>query len=177
MWSEPYSVIKWVFVEQSGDLFPGVLGMFRGVSAIHLDEKGRMAMPTRYRDKLRQDSNNQMILTIDTDEPCLLLYPLSIWENIEKKIEALPSFNKMTRRIQRLLLGHATEIELDAQGRILLPPSLRDFAELQKNVVLVGQGKKFEIWNEETWNTLRKDWLQGSERNENIPEELQTLSL
>ncbi len=87
-----------------------------------------------------------LVATIDTDEPCLLIYPLDEWTIIQQKIEALPSFHPMTRRIQRLLIGHATDLELDANGRIVVPPLLRDYAGLQKQSILLGQGKKFELW-------------------------------
>lgn len=91
--------------------------MFRGVNKINLDAKGRMALPARYRDQIADCCENQLVVTIDTETRCLLLYPLPEWETIEKKIESLPSFNPAARRIQRLLIGHATDLELDASGR------------------------------------------------------------
>src|SRR5579863_5520761 len=120
------------------------LNMFRGVNAINLDAKGRIVMPTRYRERLQQEAQGCVVLTIDTEEKCLLLYPLTAWEDIENKLASLPSFNQAARRIQRLLIGHATETELDSNGRILLPPLLREYADLTKTAMLVGQGKKFE---------------------------------
>lgn len=152
--------------------------MFRGVNAINVDDKGRLAIPTRYRHRLQAERDGQLILTIDTEERCLLLYPLLEWEVIEKKIEALPSFNQAARRIQRLLLGHATEVELDNHGRILLSPPLREYAHLQKNVMLVGQGKKFEIWDETHWQATRSDWIkEGVMGAGPLPPELEALSL
>lgn len=152
--------------------------MFRGINPINLDPKGRLAMPTRYRDQLRRDCHGHLVATIDTESHCLLLYPLHEWEIIEQKIQALPSFNRVTRRIQRLLIGHATEVELDSQGRLLLPQTLRDYAHLNKEIVLVGQGKKFELWDEKAWHAHRQAWLQEeSERGEEIPAELQDLAL
>lgn len=154
--------------------------MFRGINAINLDAKGRMALPTRYRGGLEEDPRKQLVVTIDTEERCLLLYPFAAWEAIERKIESLSSFNQVTRRIQRLLIGHATEVELDSQGRVLLPPLLREYADLDKKVVLVGQGKKFEIWSQVTWETKREAWM--AEANNlgiagTIPDELQEVSL
>lgn len=147
--------------------------MFRGITAIQLDIKGRMAMPARYREQLLAKST-RLILTIDTESPCLLLYPFNEWEMIERKIEELPSFNGATRRIQRLLIGHATELEMDSSGRILLPPLLRDYAMLDKRIILVGQGKKFELWDEQKW----ADWLaEESEKTADLPTELQSVSL
>lgn len=152
--------------------------MFRGINAVNMDAKGRMAVPTRYRDRIAQDSNNTLVLTIDTEEHCLLLYPVPAWEAIEAKLSDLPSFNQAARRIQRLLIGHATELELDSQGRILVPPLLRARGELEKKVILLGQGNKFEIWSEELWNQRRDNWLtQEGDDGDELPEELQSLSL
>ena len=105
------------------------------------------------------------MITIDTEEACLLMYPLVEWEKIEEKLQALPSFNPATRRIQRLLIGHATEVDLDGQGRILLPPVLRDHAKLDKKVVLIGQGKKFEIWSEDQWQASCQQWMDEGDTN------------
>jgi MraZ protein len=117
-------------------------------------------------------------LTIDTEEKCLLLYPLAAWEEIESKLAALPSFNPAARRIQRLLIGHATETELDTHGRILLPPLLREFAALNKRAMLVGQGKKFELWDDQLWQERRAEWLdEESQSEDDLPEEVKSLSL
>ncbi|CAM4415576.1 MAG: Transcriptional regulator MraZ [Legionellaceae bacterium] len=152
--------------------------MFRGITAINLDPKGRMVMPTRYRDRL-EIQGGQLVITIDTESPCLLLYPLKEWEIIEQKLEALPSFNEITRRIQRLLIGHATDVEMDNSGRILLPPLLREYAKLEKHLMLVGQGKKFELWDEGQWQARRDTWLieQVNLNTQELPEELQSLAL
>lgn len=152
--------------------------MFRGVNGINIDGKGRIVMPTRYRDALHKSSRSHLVVTIDTDDRCLLLYPLKAWEEIENKLASLPSFNPAARRIQRLLIGHATETELDKQGRILLPPLLREYAGLNKDVMLVGQGKKFEIWDEAHWQERRGLWLETDSSSEsNLPDEVKTLSL
>jgi MraZ protein len=152
--------------------------MFRGINHINLDPKGRVAIPMRYRDRLQLDCKNQLIATIDPEASCLLIYPMPEWEIIEQKIQALPSFNKATRRIQRLLIGHATELEIDNQGRILLPQSLREYAKLNKTLVLVGQGKKFELWDETTWHKQRDTWLaEENAKGDEIPEALQDLAL
>ena len=152
--------------------------MFRGINAINMDVKGRMAMPTRYRGALIEDCGAQLVATIDTEAPCLLLYPQPEWEQIERKIEALPSFNAQARRIQRLLIGHATDLELDSHGRILVPPLLREYAALEKRVMLVGQGRKFEIWSETLWQQQRDSWIrEGLSKSDGMPDELSTLSL
>ncbi len=151
--------------------------MFRGVNKINLDAKGRMALPARYRDQIADCCENQLVATIDTETRCLLLYPLPEWEAIEKKIDALPSFNPAARRIQRLLIGHATDIELDSSGRLLLPQPLREYAQMDKKLVLLGQGRKFEIWGEEQWNSARDLYLAESDEAVALPEDLLTLSL
>lgn len=150
--------------------------MFRGVNALHLDAKGRLAVPTRYRDTLARHCDGNMVVTVDRDH-CLLLYPLPDWEEIERKLVKLPSFNKQARRLQRLLMGHATECQLDGAGRILIPPPLREFAALNKAVVLIGQGNKFEIWDEESWNARRAEWLAETEEDGKPPADLESLSL
>jgi len=153
--------------------------MFRGVNGVNIDAKGRIVMPTRYRERLQDANHGCIVLTIDTEERCLLLYPLVAWEDIESKLIQLPSFNPQARRIQRLLIGHATEAELDSHGRILLPPLLREYAGLNKRVMLVGQGKKFELWEEAHWHARREEWLTAESEQDSaeIPDEMKSLSL
>jgi MraZ protein len=152
--------------------------LFRGVSSINLDEKGRLAMPTRYRSELGECCDGQMMVTVGLDK-CLLLYPLPEFEEIERKLVKLPALNKKAKRLQRLLIGHAAECELDSQGRFLIPEPLRKFANLEKRVALIGQGNKFEIWDEELWNRSRDEWIEEerSEEDEDLPPELGSLSL
>ncbi|MFT5930087.1 MAG: MraZ protein [Oceanospirillaceae bacterium] len=155
--------------------------MFRGASAVNIDAKGRIAMPVRFRDlfigKAEPSVNPALVVTIDTEEPCLLIYPLIEWDIIQQKLEQLPSFNLAARRIQRLLIGHATDLELDASGRILLPPLLREHAQLDKKAILLGQGKKIELWSESLWNSRRETYLQANSNTEELPELLHQLSL
>jgi len=154
--------------------------MFRGINAINVDSKGRMTLPTRCRDDLQKAANGHapLVLTIDTDSPCLLLYPINEWQKIEQKIQALPSFNKATRRIQRLLIGHASEIEVDASGRVLLPTLLREYASLEKEIVLIGQGNKYEVWDKKLWQKHRDAWLaEEADDTQGVPPELETLAL
>jgi MraZ protein len=141
-----------------------------------LDAKGRIVLPARYRDRLLEICQSQLIVTIDTDQPCLLIYPLPEWELIEEKIESLPSFNPTTRRIQRLLIGHATEVEVDTNGRMLLSNPLREYARLGKKVVLIGQGKKFELWDELLWAERMQSWL-GDGNSDEMPAALSELTL
>ena len=152
--------------------------MFRGVSTLSIDVKGRMVLPVRYRDALLVGCNGQLVITIDTEETCLLIYPLPEWETIEAKLTALPSLNKAARRIQRLLVGHATDVEIDASGRLLLPAPLREYAKLNKKTVLIGQGNKFELWNEDDWATRRDAWLSDEAAGDDeLPDSLTSLSL
>lgn len=150
--------------------------MFRGVNNVNVDAKGRVAIPTRYRDALTEHCGGNLVVTIDTDEKCLLIYPQPEWEDIQRQVEALPSFNSAARRVQRLLIGHATDIPMDGSGRVLLTPPLRDYAQLEKKAVLLGQGKKLELWSEDVWLTRRDAWLEDDAGLE-IPDPLQTLSL
>ncbi len=133
-------------------------------------------MPTRYREPLSEICQGRLVITIDTNQPCLLIYPFPEWEKIEEKIEALPSFNPTTRRIQRLLIGHATEVEVDASGRMLLSSTLRDYARLDKKVMLIGQGKKFELWDESLWKEGVNEWLTDKGDGE-LPAALAELTL
>lgn len=149
--------------------------MFRGATKVTIDAKGRLAIPTRYRDRLAARSNGQLVVTVDRDY-CLLLYPYPDWEEIERKLIRLPSLNKQARRLQRLMVGYATELELDGNGRILLSRELREFAGIERQAILIGQGNKFELWNDEIWNKKRDTWL-SDEEDGNLSAELESLSL
>ena len=149
--------------------------MFRGGNTVNLDTKGRMALPTRYRGQLEECCEGHLVLTVH-DDGCLLLYPAPEWEDIERKLVRLPNQNNQTRRLQRMLLGHASEVDVDSHGRILIPPRLRDFAKLDKRVVLAGLGKKFEIWNEASWDQSCNDWV-AADSDSALPESLENLTL
>ncbi|TNE80120.1 MAG: transcriptional regulator MraZ [Gammaproteobacteria bacterium] len=151
--------------------------MFRGSNEINMDAKGRMAIPARYRDSIESDCSGCLIATIDIQDKCLLIYPLHEWEKIEAQIAQLPTFNPATRKLQRILIGHAREMELDGNGRVLIPPELRQYAQLEKKVILVGQRHRLELWSEENWNAGREDWLAETGADLEIPEEMQSLSL
>ncbi|MCL1123588.1 division/cell wall cluster transcriptional repressor MraZ [Shewanella surugensis] len=125
--------------------------MFCGASAINLDVKGRIAIPKRYREPLHVEHGSELVITVDIQSPCLLLYPKLEWRKIEAKLQVLSDTQPPQRAIKRLLLGYAHECELDANGRLLLPPPLRQYAALEKRAMLVGQLNKFELWNESTW--------------------------
>ena len=155
-----------------------MVNMFKGIHNINLDSKGRLTIPTKYRNTIDDQSDGKLVVTIDSEEKCLLLYPSSVWLEIEKKINSLPSFNKNSRRIQRLLIGHAEEIDLDTTGRILLSKPLRLVAEMSKKVTLIGQGEKFEIWSDSQWQHGRDAWLnENSLAQSDLPPELTDLSV
>ena len=151
--------------------------MFRGVQHINMDAKGRLAMPARQREPLLSQCDGRIVVTIDTQTTCLAIYPLPEWERIERDIQNLPALKPAVKRFQRLMLGYATDLELDASGRMLLPPALRDYARLDKKLVLVGQGNKLELWSEELWLAEREQALRDSGPDAELPEELMSLTL
>ena len=124
--------------------------MFRGVAPRSLASKGRLTVPSRYREALLMRCAGRLVITADFDK-CLLLYPLPDWEPIQQKLMGLSSLNPRIRDLQRQLIGYAEDIEMDAAGRVLVSPALREFAALEKNAVLVGQGNKFELWDKQKW--------------------------
>lgn len=152
--------------------------MFRGCTKLSLDDKGRMAVPSRYRDRLVGLSDGALILTLNPLDRSLWLYPLPEWEIIETKLAALSDFEKQGRRAKQMMRGYATDCQLDGQGRILLPTELREYAGITKHVMLLGQGNKFELWDEGTWQKLREEWLSevGNESAEPA-DSLKSLSL
>ncbi|HHE6468552.1 TPA: division/cell wall cluster transcriptional repressor MraZ [Providencia rettgeri] len=152
--------------------------MFRGATLVNLDSKGRLTVPTRYRGMLNEESKGQMVCTIDLHQPCLLLYTLPEWEIIEEKLSRLSTMNPAERRVQRLLLGHASECQMDNAGRLLLASTLRQHAGLTKEVMLVGQINKFELWDEQTWYQQVEDDITAERlTNEPLSARLQDLSL
>jgi MraZ protein len=150
--------------------------MFRGANKLTLDVKGRLVMPTRYRERLQERCGGKLVVTVDKDQ-CLLIYPLPDWEEIERKLMRLPSLHPQARRLQRLMVGHATDLELDGHGRVLLPPNLREFGLLTRDAMLIGQGLYFELWDEARWNERRDEWLAAEGATTDLPTELETLSL
>lgn len=150
--------------------------MFRGVQHINMDAKGRLAVPARQREGLLEQCDGRVVITIDTQSTCLTLYPLPEWERIEAEIQALPALNPAVKRFQRLMLGYAADIELDGNGRVLMPQSLREYAHLEKKVVLVGQGNKLELWAEDRWVAEREAAL-SADADTTLPDELMSLKL
>jgi len=143
--------------------------VFRGVTAINLDVKGRCAIPTRYREELQDCCERQLVVTVAVNERCvgepgcLWVYPLPEWNKLELTISKLPTLDKMAGKLRRFVIGYAAEAEMDAQGRILLSEKLRKFAGMEKKLILVGQLNKFEIWNEASWNAKEDEWMSGDQ--------------
>jgi len=152
-----------------------MINMFRGANKLTLDVKGRMVMPTRYRERLQELCGGKLVVTVDKDQ-CLLIYPLPDWEDIERKLTKLPTLDPRTRGLQRLMVGYATDLELDGHGRLLLPLNLREFGQLTRDAMLIGQGLRFELWDEARWNEKRDAWLASPDGTEHLPADLETLS-
>lgn len=152
--------------------------MFRGCNTLSVDNKGRLAVPSRYRERLTCLANGNLVLTLNPLDRSLWLYPLNEWELIETKLSSLSDFDRQGRRAKQMMRGYATDCQMDGQGRILIPQELRVYAGLGKQVVILGQGNKFEIWDEQSWNKLREDWLGDIGTDTGEPSEaLKSLSL
>ena len=124
--------------------------MFQGAAALNLDAKGRMAIPARHRDALLALAEGHLVITAHPHR-CLLLYPAPAWDPIRAKILAAPALETQSAMLRRLLVGFAVDAEMDAAGRLLVAPELRQYAALEKQVWLVGQGSHFEIWSDAGW--------------------------
>ena len=124
--------------------------IFQGAATLSLDAKGRLAIPARHREALATASAGQLVLTAHPHR-CLLLYPAQAWEPIRDQVLAASSLNVQAAAIKRLLVGNAREESMDSAGRLLIAPELRQFAQLEKQVWLVGQGSHFEIWSDAGW--------------------------
>lgn len=148
--------------------------MFRGATSLSLDAKGRLAVPTKHREALQLECAGSLVLTAHPHR-CLLLYPQPAWEPIQEKMMALSSFDKRSSALQRLLVGFAEDISLDGAGRLLVSPVLRDFAGLDKEVMLVGQGSHFELWSMAAWRAQLEQVMQ--DESFAMPAELEGFSL
>ena len=161
------------FYQQNGDDI-----VFRGFNKISIDSKGRLAVPSRYRDLIAVQAENNLVITLNPLDRSLWLCPLPEWDVIEDKLATLSDFDKQSRRTKQMMRGYASDCQLDSQGRILLPKELRSYAELTKQAVILGQGNKFEIWNETAWDAQRDEWLESvGDDSVSTPESLQSLSL
>ena len=137
--------------------------MFRGISQASIDTKGRLSLPHRFREALSL-STTIVVLSIDISDRCLLVYPLYEWELVQKKLEALSNVSRKNRILQRLLIGHAIDVEIDKAGRILLPNIHRKYALLQNKATILGQGNKLEVWAEDQWQEQMTSWLDEKDK-------------
>ena len=139
--------------------------MFMGEYNHTVDEKGRLIIPAKYREEL----GNEFVVTKGLDG-CLFAYGLSEWQVLEEKLRALPLTNKDARAFARFMLAGAASVEIDKQGRILLPQVLKNFAEIEKEVVLIGVASRFEIWNRTKWeeNSIDDNVEELAEKMENL---------
>ena len=161
------------FYQHNGDNI-----LFRGFNKISIDNKGRLAVPSRYRELISVQAENSLVITLNPLDRSLWLYPLPEWDVIEDKLASLSDFDKQSRRTKQMMRGYATDCQLDSQGRILIPKELRSYADLTKQAVILGQGNKFEIWNEKAWEAQRDEWLETvGDDSQSTPESLQSLSL
>ncbi|MGZ8269769.1 MAG: division/cell wall cluster transcriptional repressor MraZ [Methylophilus sp.] len=148
--------------------------MFRGATQLNMDAKGRLAVPAKHRDALTSGGVDEVVLTAHPHR-CLILYPKQAWAPIEAKLTGLSSFNPQTSAIQRMIVGQADVLSLDSAGRLLVNAVLRKFARLEKEVILVGQGSHFELWDETAWDQQMEKLMDVD--NLVIPQELEGFSL
>ena len=152
--------------------------MFRGAHILTLDPKGRLAIPSRFRKLLTAQNNGQLVVTVNhTKEKCLWMYPLNQWELVEQKVSALPEFHPEHQKLKRFLIGYASDVEIDKSGRVLVPTPLREFANLNKEIYLVGQGNKFELWDEKLWTQHCEKWCDAELESGQLSPQMAQLSL
>ena len=148
--------------------------MFQGETAITIDDKGRMAVPTAHRDVVARECGNQLVLTYNPFESgSLYIYPQAIWERVRDQVNKLPKAKKVNRNLQLKLVGAATFVELDGNGRITIPASHRSAVGIEKKAVLLGMGDKFELWSEQAHHAQ----IQQTVSDGDLSEELLDLQL
>ena len=128
--------------------------MFRGANSINLDSKGRIAIPAKYRSCITESCESHLIITCDPYDNCLLIFTLEHWATTEADLQSLSNSKPLHRRLKRIMLSHATEVDMDGSGRLLIPGVLRERSNLNKEVMLIGHGKTFQLWNESHWHQL-----------------------
>ena len=137
--------------------------MFRGISQASIDTKGRLTLPNRFREALSLSSSS-LVVSIDIQDRCLLIYPIDEWELVQKRLETLSNVSQRNRTLQRLLIGHAIDLEMDKAGRILLPNIHRKYALLRNKATILGQGNKLEVWAEDQWQEQMTTWLDEKDK-------------
>ncbi|HEY4341263.1 MAG TPA: division/cell wall cluster transcriptional repressor MraZ [Steroidobacteraceae bacterium] len=150
--------------------------MFRGAAKVTLDVKGRMVLPTRVRDMLARAGGDQLVATVDRDH-CVMIYPLAEWQKVQDDLLSLPNLHSETRWLQRLMVGYATDLDIDGHGRVLIPPELRDFTGLQRDALLLGQGNHLELWDESAWKQASLASTKPEQRSSVAPAGLNEVKL
>lgn len=130
---------------------------FRGITRLTIDNKGRVALPKHQRDRLEQGGVTELVISLDPDR-CLVVYPAPLFYDLERQIMALSKSYPYNKMLQQTMVAFATPFELDSAGRMLLPADLRAEAGLDKKVVLIGQGKRLELWDERSWVDVSASW-------------------
>jgi MraZ protein len=151
--------------------------MFRGAAKITLDDKGRMVVPARFREPLIERSSGRLVVTVHMGGQRLVIYPMDDWLEVERKIMGLSSVNPETERFQQLMVGLANEQVLDGHGRMLLPPDLRRLANIERHAVLVGQGSRFELWEEKRWTDKVDFMLKSGTSKSDLPPDVGSFSI
>ena len=143
--------------------------MFQGETAITIDDKGRLAIPTAYRALVARDCGNQLVITYNPFEAgCLYLYPLPVWEKVRDQVNALPRTKKNSRLLQLKLVGAAAFAEPDGSGRISIPASQRSAVAIEKKAVLLGMGDKFELWSEQAHHAQIRQTLGDADLGDDL---------
>ena len=142
----------------------GLIAMFMGEYQHAIDPKGRLIVPVKF----REDLGDTFVVTKGLDN-CLFVYPMNEWKNLEAKLKALPFTKADSRAFVRFFFSGATECELDKQGRILLPVNLREYAQLERDVVVIGVSSRVEIWSKERWDNYS---IQAEKDYANIAEKI-----
>jgi len=150
---------------------------FEGISELTVDSKGRFAVPVRHREDLIERCGGRLKITIDPVQRCLVIYPMDEWEKIRPVLISLSSLNPAQARVKRAILGNASDMEMDKGGRLLIPPKHRKHAAFEKKIVLVGQGNKFELWNEQHWDELIDALPEIALQEGDIPDVLESIGL
>jgi MraZ protein len=145
--------------------------MFQGETAITIDDKGRLAVPTAYREPVARACGNRLVVTYNPfDNGSLYVYPLPVWERVRDQVNALSKMKATNRNLQLKLVGAATFVELDGSGRIGIPPSMRRTADIEKRAVLVGMGDKFELWSEQAHTAQMRQTLGDADMDADLLE-------
>ena len=146
--------------------------MFRGRHRHSIDTKGRLAIPSKFRELLSSNYDERLIVT--NFDQCLWAYPVHEWQELERKVSQLPQFLDEVKALQRVFISAAEECGFDKQGRILLPPELREYAGIEREVVVVGMTKRIELWSSERWNEV---FVKAQDKLESLGSKLADLGL